>query len=286
MKYIIVAKNIFEGTSTDDSANPLVVTEIATELVITRLYLIMMLQDEKITKDDCVVTIEERKCLYTKIFKNVLSYHEFEKLNVKNLDVIDLLSNEDTFYGLSSGPVELRPIPYKPFYQNWNRDKDLILSVDWSDLVEYDLSSPFLCLVIRKRLAWSEKNMSDEFWDNLVEKLKENNIKTFIFGKESEKWCDDKTIFFVRNYKDWCSIVSNKNCKSIMSTMTGGVYPSLIFGNDSIHMTIIDNTNLIDIHGNDPSFFNECINFSRVKINFINYIPNTDEIYYEITKYL
>ena len=68
--------------------------------------------------------------------------------------------------------------------------------------------------------------------------------------------------------------------------MTGGVYPCLIFGNQNINMTIIDNTNLMDKHSGDPSFYDECINFSKINIEFINYIPETNEIYGRITKNL
>ena len=65
-KYIICAKEIFKGTSTSDVAQPLMVTEIATELVITRLYCMMMLNDNTITKNDIIVTTSERKCLSQK----------------------------------------------------------------------------------------------------------------------------------------------------------------------------------------------------------------------------
>ena len=45
MKYIITAKEIALGTMNSDFANPLKVTEIATELVITRLACIILLKD-------------------------------------------------------------------------------------------------------------------------------------------------------------------------------------------------------------------------------------------------
>ena len=70
--YIICAKEIHSGTSIDDIENPLEVTEIATELVITRLYCLMMLNDGTISKTDTIVTTSERKCLYENIFDNVI----------------------------------------------------------------------------------------------------------------------------------------------------------------------------------------------------------------------
>lgn len=285
MKYIITAKDIFNGDSKNDAMNPLAVTEIATELIITRLYLIILLQEKKINKSDCVVTIEERKCLYSKIFDNVISYKEFEKINDGNLNVIDLL-DEKIFDSLSSGPVENRLIPYLPFYRNWERDKSFILDIEWSDLSNYEVANPFVCLVVRKRSAWNEKNMTEEYWSLLLNKLKENKINTYVFGKETESMCDGNYIKYVKNYQDWCTLVKNKNCKRVISTMTGGVYPCLIFGNSEIKMTIIDNTNLMEKFNYDPSFYHECINFSKIDIEFINYIPKTEEIYERITKNL
>lgn len=282
MKYIIVAKNEFEGNSKSDIANPLRVTEIATELVITRLRLLDLLQTGALSKEDCVVTTPERKCLYTKIFDNVMDYQEFLKIGAKKEDVTDLLA-PGVFNQMSAGPIKNRIIPYKPFYQNWERDRDLITCVDWSSMDGYDLSKPFVALVVRKRAAWTEKNMSDEFWTKLIKQLRKNDIKTFVFGRETEMFCDSETVEYVKDYRDWCTLVKHDNCKHVGSTMTGGVYPLLIFGNKDAKMTIIDNTQLMTKHAGDPSFYDNCINFSKILIEFIKHIPSTEEFYGKIT---
>jgi hypothetical protein len=285
MKYIIVAKNIFNGDSKNDIANPLSVTEIATELVITRLRLIDLLQSGHINSSDCVVTIGERKCLYTNIFENVMDFKEFSLLSASSEDVIDLLEN-NIFNQMAAGNVNTRIIPYKPFYRNWERDKDLILNVEWSSLGSYDLSEPFVVLVIRTRAAWSEKNMTDIFWENLISKLTENNKKIFVFGKETEVWEDKFNISYIKNYQDWCTISKHENCKCVFSTMTGGVYPCLIFGSPKIKMILIDNTKLMRLHAGDPSFYDDCINFSNIKIEFIEEVPTIENAYDKISKNL
>ena len=285
MKYIIVAKNVYEGNSLSDIANPLAVTEIATELVITRLMLIDLLQQSLISVDDCVVTIPERKCLYTKIFNNVIDFSELSNSITPEDTVIDLLEN-GIFDQMAAGTVDSRIIPYKPFYRNWDRDKELLSNVDWSDMNGYELDKPFVALVIRKRAAWAEKNMTDEFWTELINKLKENNKKIFVFGKETQVWADGLNVEYVKNYQDWCTLVKHENCKSVVSTMTGGVYPCLTFGSPDIKMTIIDNTNLMAQHRGDPSFYDSCINFSKIEIEFINEIPTIEELYGRIEKSL
>lgn len=284
MKYVIVSKNEVSGTSKQDLANPLMMTEIATELVITRLYLINLLQTFGVDKSDTIVCNPERSCLYTNIFDNVISWDEFKVLSTTpGIQVIDLLEH-NMFNQLAGGSVEQRLIPYLPFYRNYERDKELISNVDFSNLKDYNLTKPFVGLVIRKRAAWNEKNMTDEFWTNIIEMLTKNGIDVLVFGKEADIFCTNDKVQYVENFQDWCSIVKHPNCKHISSTMTGAVYPLLIFGNPECKMTIIDNTNLMSIHGNDPSFYHPCINFQKIDINFIKHIPTTDHYYYELAK--
>lgn len=278
MKYIIVSKNEAAGNSTNDIANPSAVTEIATELIITRLYLLDQLSTGDVSIDDTIVCIEERKCLYENIFQKVISWNEFKTLNIDPTDIVDYLS-ADIFFRLAGGSVGDRLIPYLPFYQNYERDKHLINNVNFVEIDSSKVSNPFVGLVIRKRGAWPEKNMTDSFWNEVVEKLSQSNTPTFIFGKETETFCKYKNTYYVNNYQEWCSVVAHPNCKHVGSTMTGGVYPFLIFGNKKAKMTIIDNTNLMNIYSYDPSFYNPCINFSDIDIQFINTIPTTKDYY-------
>ena len=275
MKYIITAKDVYRGTSGDDSANPLLVTEICSELIITRLYLLDLLARGEISSSDTVVTIEDRFCLYTEIFGNVISFKNFSSLQLsENDEVIDLLENS-----LYIWLANLGGIVYKPFYKNYERDKSLIESVDWGDLEDYHVNDKFAALVVRKRGAWPEKNLSDEYWKALIVKLRQRGVQVFVFGKETESMCDGDGVQYIKNYKDWCSLVRHKNCAHIFSTMTGGVYPALIFGAPNMRMTIIDNTGLMSLHGGDPSFYDDCINFSKVKIEFIDHVPTIDCLY-------
>lgn len=274
MKYIIVAKNDYDGTSSSDKANPLQVTEICSELIITRLFLLDCLSNGQISNEDTIVTIDERMCLYINIFKNVITYKQFCDTILTSEDIVVDLLNNSMYDQMAIGGL----IPYKPFYQHYDRDKKLIDNVNWSDMSEYDLRKPFICLVIRKRGAWLEKNLSDKYWLELIENLKKIDIQVFVFGRETETFCDDKQIKHIKNFRDWCTLVKHKNCKHIFSTMTGGVYPAMIFGAPNMKMTIVDNTKLMDSHRGDPSFYDDCVNFSKVDINFVYEIPTIEEI--------
>lgn len=284
MKYIVTAKDVFKGDSKNDACAPTLVTEIATELIITRLKLIDMLQKGEATQNDIIVTIPERRCLYTKIFKSVWS-RETATQFMDTTNTIDLL-DESVFMRLAGGSVESREIPYLPFYRNWERDKDLITNVEWSSAPQYNTDKPFVVAVIRKRGAWPEKNMTDEFWKGYIENFKKSGIQLFVFGKETEMFADSPNIQHIKNFQDWCTLARHPNCKHVVSTMTGGVYPCLIFGAPNMKMTIIDNTNLMKHYSYDPSFYHPCINFSKVDIQFIDRIPNTAELYDITTKNL
>lgn len=276
MKYIITAKEMYEGTSKSDFATPLKVTEIATELVITRLACIMLLKDGIISTSDTIVTNSDRKCLYTNVFENVISWKEFVNLKSKNIETIDLLSSS-TFNRLASGPVETRKIPYLPFYQNWERDKEEIINIEKSDLLNYDMSEEFHCLLIRTRGAWPEKNLEKQYWDELISKIKKQKENIFVFGKETNVYADER-VQYVESFKDWCSIVSHQNCKTVTSTITGGVYPVFIVGNPNLKLIIVDNLDLVKKYGYDPSWYNDCINFTGVKKIIIDHKPTTEQL--------
>ena len=277
MKYIIASKADFKGTSDDDLAGPWSVTEICTELIITRFEILNRFAQGIITENDTIVTVAERECLYTNIFKNVISYDEFKRKNIPHSDVMDLTEIHE-FHRLC------KSLQYKPTYQFLERDRENIFNIDWSPLTEYDTSRPFIAIVIRTRSAWPEKNMSNQFWLDIIEKLTEHNIPTFIFGKETHTFANTTNIKYVKNFRDWCTLVRSENCVNVSSTMTGGVYPLLLFGNPTTKMTIIDNTGLMAKHGHDPSFYNDCINFAGIEKEFINKIPTTKEYYEAITK--
>jgi hypothetical protein len=245
-----------------------------------------LLNTGALSKSDTIVCNADRKCLYVNLFDNVISYSDFVRTRTREDLVIDLLE-PSLFDRLAGGDVNHRLIPYKPFYQNWERDKNEILNIEYSPLENYDMSKPFVALVARKRGAWTEKNMDNTFWDNLVDRLTENSIPTFIFGKEAELFCrEGSTAVHVGTFQEWCSIIHHKNCKHVASTMTGALHAALVFGNPESKMTIIDNLQLMAVHGNDPSFYNSCINFSNIEISFINQIPTTKEFYHAITKNL
>ena len=292
MKYIIVAKQEFEGTKGDDTPSPHEVTEIATELIITRLALFDMLQSGKITTEDTIVTRNnDRKCLYTNIFSNVISWEEYKRRKLSDSEsCIDLVHPSEFFKLAIGGPLDIN-LPYFPFYQNFERDKKYITNFSRSGLEDYNTSQPFIAINIRRRGAWADqKNLPDSFWQKLNQRLYKNNINAFVFGFETKQFTKDH-IQYVENFQDWCTLLEHKNCRHIVSTPSGAVYPAMMFGNEAPQITIIDMKDCIPEHAGDPSFYGNCVNFTNAQIDIIGSqsIINKqleDVIYEKLTKNL
>ena len=279
--YIVTSKDEFVGDSKSDVPNPSKITEIASELIITRLYLISLLNTRVITKEAVIVCIEERKALYSNIFPNVIDFQTFKQLGIPKKQIIDLLGNE-FLTELGGDHPKVKRIPYFPFYQNYERDRNEIQNFAKSKLEYCDLSRPFVSFVIRKRGAWPEKNMTDPFWREVISLFVGAQIPVFVFGKETEEFCEGPGVTYVENFQDWCTLITSPNLKHVGSTMTGGVYPVLIFGNSNTKVTLIDDKNLMALHGHKPIFYHSCINFAKVPISFINHIPTPREYFNEI----
>ena len=267
-KYVITAKNIFEGNSKSDVASPLQSTELATEMIITRLKAIELLNDKIIAEDSIIVTRKDRFCLYEEIFNDCMDYQDFLKLDVAEHEVIDLVSQ---IY------ILCETINYKPRYARYDLDKNEIHKIKCFD---FDgIIDPFACVLIRKRAAWSEKNLPDEYWQDLISELKKKFSAVFVFGKDAEHFeKKHDNIHHVSSLWEWCGLLKNEYCSSVISTTTGGVYPIFFVGHKNSNLIIIDNNDLLSKHGDDPSFYNECINFTGVKVTSFSFVPEQKTI--------
>ena len=86
-------------------------------------------------------------------------------------------------------------------------------------------------------------------------------------------------------------MLEHKNCRHIVSTPSGAVYPAMMFGNEAPQITIIDMKDCIPEHAGDPSFYGNCVNFTNAQIDIIGSqsIINKqleDVIYEKLTKNL
>ncbi len=277
-KYVITAKGIDDvnsGNFTFDSGTPITQTESATELIINRLAVIDYLNRGIIDEDTIVVTLKERTFLYENIFKSVEIYDSNKIYD----DCLDLVT-DDKLNELS------KTLPYKPFYQNYERDKSNILNINYNDSIINSILPEFIVCIPRLKNSDVRRNLNQLYWIDFINKAKERYDLIVVFGKGNEN-ITGENVKYVDTLKDYCSYLHHPNCKNVVSTISGPCHYVQHFGNvnkDTI-LTMIDNRNLIKKYGDDPSYFHPCINFTNVKINFINELIETEKLIEKITNY-
>ena len=85
MNYIILGKALNKGTINNDSSELSVYFELGWEVVGSRMDIIKQINGNQLDiKNTTLVTVEDRKFMYEKIFPNVISYEKF--LEVKTSD--------------------------------------------------------------------------------------------------------------------------------------------------------------------------------------------------------
>jgi hypothetical protein len=277
-KYVITAKGIDDvnsGNFTFGTGTPTTQTESATELIINRLAVIDYLNRGIIDEDTIVVTLKERTFLYENIFKSVEVYDSNKIYD----DCLDLVT-DDKLNELS------KTLPYKPFYQNYERDKSNILNINYNDTIINSILPEFIVCIPRLKNSDIRRNLNQLYWIDFIDKVKEKYDLIIVFGKGNENLIGEN-VKYVDTLKDYCSYLHHPNCKNVVSTISGPCHYAQHFGNvnnDTI-LTMIDNRNLIKKYGDDPSYFHPCINFTNVKINFINELIEPEKLMEKITNY-
>lgn len=268
MKYIITAKggDVNSGNGNYEGGTPIYQTESATELIINRLATICYLKDGLINEETTIVTLNDRKFLYDKIFKNVEVYDPLKHYH----DCIDLVT-EPMLDKLC------KTLPYKPFYKNFNRDKTEIFNISYNEEILKSELPEFLVCIPRLKNSDTRRNLNQKFWIDFLNLAKSRYEKIFVFGRGNENIeCDN--IKYVDEFKDYCSYIHHNKCVNIVSTISGPCHYAHFFGNPSTKLTMIDNLDLISKHGDDPSYFHPCLNFTKIKISFIKSLISPDEL--------
>lgn len=260
--YVITAKGIDDvnsGNGTMNEGTPITQTESATELIINRLALMDYLAKGIIDEDTTIVTLSERVFLYEKIFKNVEIYNS-DKTYPNCLDMV----TDEKLNELS------RNLPYKPFYGNYERDKDNLMNINYNNSILNSNLPNFLICIPRLKNSDKRRNISQEYWIDFINEVKKHYDLVLVFGKGNEN-IKGKNIKYVDTLRDYCSYLHHQKCKHVISTLSGPCHYVQHFGNvnNNTKLSMIDNFNLIKFYGNDPSYFHPCINFTNVEINFI-----------------
>jgi hypothetical protein len=266
MKYIITGTGNKSDIGTTEKY-----TELGWELMVSRLAYIRDLHKGLWTTDDTVVTISDRKFLYSKIAKNVIGIEDLpEPIDSDNVF-------EYTYTENGSGVCRFEDLgELHDDYTNgkinqykYIEHKSDILNVDYSNVTEkYGISGKFAGALVRIRKWCSERNLNDQYYSAILDDLKSKYGKVFVFGMGSERVWKGKDVVYIDNLQDWASVMNHPLCDVIVAPGSGGSMLCQICCNSKL--LLIQNCPILcERH---PLFFSSGVTFSDLKIKLIS--PN------------
>jgi hypothetical protein len=245
--------------------------ELGFELMVSRLTYIRGLQTGLYTPDDVVVTVDDRKFLYTKLTKNVISCAEFNEIrsNNPNIEVVewDMNLELDKLHGdYQRGLFN---------HYKYLEDRDLILSLDYSDVrSKYNISNePFAGVLIRVRNWAAFRSLDDGFYSAILDELQGKYGRVFVFGLCSEKFWKGRNVTYIDNLQDWASLVHHPRCEVVVAPASGGSAVCQICG-DSNLLLVTSDCEMCQRH---PLYFAPSVTFGDLRIQITPTIENVRE---------
>ncbi len=271
-KIILANKSKVKGVAGDDSDDLTKYFELGWELAVTRLKAIKLLANGDIDKDDIIVTVEDRKFLYTKHFNNVITYNRF--LSYDGYQVFDLV---DLSLDI------LKSTMYRNLIQTNLKE---ILDVDYSDLEGYKIDEPFICMLIRFRDHCSYRSCDINYSKDLLKGLIDNGFRVFLGGKGNfDQFPNTDRCQYVPKLRDWASLVNHKNCLAVTGPTSGAssmLGQTCSAASSKILVMDPDKISMIGEFGTHPLFFGRGVNFTNVPVRFYCQYPTTEQLIHDI----
>lgn len=276
-KYYIVGKKIKEGILNNDSdkGNLNEYFELGWEYIVSHLYIKHLSFLGKLQEEDFIVTLEDRMFMYQGFWKNVISFEEFVKMQIDKDNIIDLcdrIEKNREFY---------IPKIINNKYEHWEEEKKIIKNIKYKNIDYLPINNKFCCLHIRYRSWATHRNLSEQYWETIIKKIKKKGLIIFVFGKESKKFADNKTVFYV-SLHEYASLLNNENCKFVLGTMSGGTLVAQLFSHKNCKNLVLitdeqTKKEFLDKGLYQVFYHSEYLNFSEAQIKFF-YMENTEKM--------
>jgi len=273
MKYYIVGKKTKEGNLESDSEKGVLTEyfELGWEYMVSHLHIKHLYSTGALDEDDVIVTLKDRMFLYQGFWPNVISFESFSKIDITE-NVIDVCEQ-----------IEKKREHYLPKieggkYSFFDSDIEVIKNIKYVDISHFDTSKPYCCLHLRYR-KWAEfRNLSKEFWEELIKKIELSGFNIYIFGKEAKDFANGVNIFHV-NLDEYASLLNNNNCKYLIGSMSGGTLVAQTFSNiNCTNYVIITDEQTYKEYKTDYAYkvfyHNEAMNFSKSPIVYVSFLDN------------
>lgn len=234
MKYIIASKGVRQGKQGDDSSSLQQYFELGWEMTTSHFLVKRMLKENKIEKDDIIVTQKDRIFLYDHLHKTI-SCDDFDKITEKKqyVDLVSYISSK----GFPFFTDFYTPDGLDKAYKFFEEDKEINTSFHKLDVTHLHNNNPFICLAIRKRDHCGHRNMDDGFAKELLTALKTEVDTIFIGGKGSENFCDNVRTKYV-SLQEFASLCNEPNCLVNVGSLTGIMYLPLMFSRAKYNIII------------------------------------------------
>jgi hypothetical protein len=200
------------------------------ELHLARFFLFDLLQKNKITLDDIVVTMKkDRFFLYDKMFKNTITWDDYciNHINEKST-VLNLVEYSK---GLPIKPptLEFEKINYHcdqfektPILDNWIKEINLF---NLNEMTEYKnlLNDDFIVIHVRSKFGeqWCNFKESSSKLPKIIEKIREKTQKNIILFSFKPLNCSFENVYYINDLKILASFLSKETCKLFLSEWSG-----------------------------------------------------------------
>jgi hypothetical protein len=226
VKYFITSCNKKAGIPNNDSGDLTEYFELGWEFMMSRLYLIKLLKENKFDSDtDIVVTNSSREFLYSKFCKNVISYETFCKVKTNSDEIINLVHdiNEDRHKKFCN------ELSLNIWYWNKNKCSFQYSKEELPEIVSFDLlnnkdiiknENNYICIVVRKRDWCNKRGYTDEQLQKCIDYAKNKNLTVYIMGKECDTYTN--TNVYHVSLQEMATLINDKNCKAFITPLSGG----------------------------------------------------------------
>lgn len=191
------------------------------EIHMTRYVLFDMLVQNRVTTDDVIVTLKDRRFLYTQIFSNVIDTLTYDTMDTSGYTIINLslITGSDITVDRDSIFRHYQHQVLDKFYSD--HTKSLLDSIEYTEDI-VDMEGPYI--VIHYRYGSDSlflKNMVDKIYETYGDGMNivifNNNIS--ILKNNLEQY---SRITFTEHLQTYASYLHHKNCVLFISEWSGG----------------------------------------------------------------
>jgi hypothetical protein len=191
------------------------------EIHVVRIIIIDMLIKNKINANsDIIVTKSDRQFLYTDIFKNVITYEEYRKLNRNDYNFIPMIMYAGHYISRPIDIEEFKQIDYTFLNTYYTEEfKKYCNKISYINLQYSFLTNKFI--IIHHRF-----NESITKLNKIIDIVKNScGMQIIIFNNDINKLKQqllNDSLIFVDNLQEYASLLHHNNCSGLISECSGG----------------------------------------------------------------